>query len=257
MNRETAGRKGQWVTGPFVTAVVLLGAASILAGPVAKWLDMSREKAPLGLAKPLGALDDRALGPFRVLERNSLEPTVVEALGTDQYLNWMVEDTSVPVGDALRFAHLFITYDTGGHNLVPHTPDECRLGAGYQPSQAHDNVEVRLPRLSGFGESIPMRVCTFMKTAVFSRDQVSVVYTFFCNGRFVATRNGVRLLINDPTRRHAFFSKIEVSYPRASREQTVQGAVKLFDYLLPALMKDHFPDFEAAEKAARQVSGGA
>jgi hypothetical protein len=96
-----------------------------------------------------------------------------------------------------------------------------------------------------------------MKTAVFNRDLVSVVYTFFCNGRFVATRNGVRLLINDPRERHAFFSKVEVGFPHATREQNVQGATKLLNHLLPVLVRDHYPDFEAAEKAARTVATGA
>jgi hypothetical protein len=177
---------------------------------------------------------------------------VVDALGTDQYINWVLEDTSVPTADPLRVAYLFVTYDTGGVNLVPHTPDECRLGAGYQPAQPHENVEVNVPHLAPDLASIAVRLCTFVKTAVFNREEVSVVYTFHCDGRFVATRSGVRLLINDLTNRYAYFSKVEVSFPRATREQSLQGAVKLLDRLLPVLVRDHFPDYAAAESAARQ-----
>lgn len=235
-----------FITLPFVIAVALLGAAAILAGPVSSWMDFQQGKAALPLKKPLGALDEGVLLPYRTIGRQVLESTVVEALGTDQYINWTLEDTSVPQTDPLRYAHLFVTYDTGGVNLVPHTPDECRLGAGYQAAQPHENIDIDIPM------TIPVRLCTFLKTAVFNREEVSVVYTFHCNGKFVATRSGVRLLINDLSNRYAYFSKVEVSFPRATREQCLQGAAKLFGRLLPALIKDHFPDFEAAESAVRK-----
>ncbi len=236
------------ITGPFMFAVALLGAAAILAGPVSSWMDFQQGKAALPLKKPLGALDAEALLPYRTIERQVLESTVVEALETDQYINWWLEDTSVPQSDPLRYAQLFVTYYTGGVNLVPHTPDECRLGAGYQAAQPHENVDIDVPL------TIPVRLCTFLKTAVFNREEVSVVYTFHCNGKFVATRNSVRLLINDMSNRYAYFSKVEVSFPRATREQNLQGAAKLLERLLPVLTRDHFPDFEAAESAVRQSS---
>jgi len=240
------------LNGPFIVAVVLLGAAAILAGPVASFMDFQQGKAALPLKKPLSAMDVDGLLPYRVVQRQVLESVVVDALGTDQYINWVLEDTSVPTADPLRVAHLFVTYDTGGVNLVPHTPDECRLGAGYQPAQPHENVEVNVPHLAPDLASIPIRLCTFVKTAVFNREEVSVVYTFHCDGRFVATRSGVRLLINDLTDRYAYFSKVEVSFPQATREQSLQGAAKLLDRLLPVLVRDHFPDYAAAESAARQ-----
>jgi len=240
------------LNGPFIVAVALLGAAAILAGPVASLMDFQQGKAALPLKRPLSAMDVDGLLPYRVVQRQVLESVVVDALGTDQYINWVLEDTSVPTADPLRVAHLFVTYDTGGVNLVPHTPDECRLGAGYQPAQPHENVEVNVPHLARDLASIPVRLCTFVKTAVFNREEVSVVYTFHCDGRFVATRSGVRLLINDLTNRYAYFSKVEVSFPRATREQSLQGAAKLFDRLLPVLVRDHFPDYAAAESAARQ-----
>ena len=233
------------MTLPFGLAVLMLASAAILAGPVSTWMDFQQGKASLPLKKPLGALDIEGLFPYRAIERLALDSTVVEALGTNEYINWLLEDTSLPQGDPLRYANLFVTYYSGGVNLVPHTPDECRLGAGYQPAQPHENKDLDVPK------AIPVRLCTFLKTAVFQHEEVSVVYTFHCNGKFVATRNGVRMLINDLSNRYAYFSKIEVSYPRATRAQNLQGAARLFERLLPVLVKDHFPDFEAAESADR------
>lgn len=240
-----------FLTPAFLVALVMTGVAAFLAGPVAARLDLRHSKEALPLRKPLSELDESTITPYRVVHRQLLDSTVVDALGTDQYIHWTLEDTSVEVNDPLRYCQLFVTYDTGGENLVPHVPDECRLGAGYQPAQAHENREMDVPRLLQAGAKVPVRVCSFVKTAVFNRDEVSVVYTFFCNGEFTATRNGVRLLINDPRNRHSFFSKVEVSFPAANREKNVEGAAKLLDRLLPVLMKNHYPDFAAVEAGSR------
>ena len=242
----------RFFTTPFAIAVALLGTAAILAGPVASRMELRQDKAALPLRAALSAMDVEAIRPYRVVERHVLEPTVVEALGTDQYLHWTLEDTSVPAADPLRRAELFITYDTGGRNLVPHTPDECRAGAGYQPAQPHENATVEAPALGSNMRTVPVRVCTFIKTAVFNREKVTVVYTFGCNGRFAATRTAVRLLINDPRNTYAYFSKVEVSFPRASRTESVVGAARLFNRVLPVLTRNHWPDFQAAERAARE-----
>lgn len=239
-------------TRPFVVAVVLLGAAAVLAGPVANWLNIKHAKLPLPLRKPLNALDEQAIAPYRIIKRHILDPTIVEALGTDLYLDWTLEDTSVPRDDPLRYANLFITYDTGGHNLVPHTPDVCRRGAGYEPAQPHENFDLNILTLGERFRAVSVRICTFAKTDIFSRERVSILYTFNCNGKFVATRWGVRVLLNTPSRTYAYFSKVEVSFPQATRAQCVEGGRKLFGRVLPVLVNAHWPDFEAAETEARR-----
>jgi hypothetical protein len=235
------------VTRPFVVAIVLLGIGALLAGPVARWADFRQTKAALPLKASLSTLSAEALRPYKDLHREDFDPSIVEALGTDEYLSWHLEDTSVAPNDPLRYANLLVTYYSGGNALVPHTPDVCYLGSGYEPAQAHENTEISLPSLDSNAKTVPIRVCSFARTAVFNREITSVVYTFYCNGRFAATRTGVRLLTHDPRDTHAFFSKVEVSFPRATREQNINGAKKLFDRLLPVLTEDHWPDFEAAE----------
>jgi len=241
-NNPPRAPRSRIVTPPFVVAVLILGSAAILAGPVAARLDFRAGKTPVPLRTPLFALDEEALFPYVVLAKRELEPVVIEALGTPHYLAWRLEDTTVESTNSARFADLFVTYYSGGGNLVPHTPDVCYLGNGYNPSQAHENTDLALPRL---GAEVPVRVCSFIKTAIFDSDETTVVYTFHCNGRFVNTRTDVRILINDPTREHAYFAKIEVSFPRAGRAEAVEAARKLLDRVLPVLVKEHFPDVEA------------
>lgn len=243
-------------TPPFLVAVAILGTAAVLGGPVADWMDIKREKLPLPLKAPLSALDEGAIRPYRVVKRHVLDPAIVEVLGTNQYISWTLEDTSVASHDPLRFAEFVVTYDSGGHNLVPHTPDVCRLGAGYQPAQPHENTTVDASALQAKWPSLPVRLCTFLKTDVFQREKVSVVYTFFCNGEFVATRSHVRVLINDLSNTYSFFSKVEVSFPKATRGQCLDGAAKLLNRVLPVLISSHWPDFEREEEAARRRADG-
>ncbi len=246
-NRVRESSQAKLVTAPFVVAVVLLGSAAILAGPVASRLDFRRAKEPLPLTARLTELDVDALYPYVLKEKKYLEPSFVEALGTEEYIQWKLEDTSAAPHDPLRFVNLFVTYYSGGVNLVPHTPDVCYLGNGYNPSQAHENMEMALPSLGAQTPEVPVRVCSFVKTAIFNSHETTVVYTFYCNGHFVSTRTGVRLLINDPAAKHAYFSKIEVSFPGADRSTSIKGARRIFDKVLPILIRDHFPDFQAAE----------
>ncbi|MFQ5589717.1 MAG: exosortase-associated EpsI family protein [Phycisphaerae bacterium] len=237
-----------FITPPFAVAVVVLGASAWLSGPFADWMKFKRDKEPLPLKAPLTMLHTAALTPYKVLDRKILQPEIVDALGTEEYILWTLEDTSLPRDDPLRFASLFVTYYTGKRSRVPHTPDVCYLGSGYEPAQPHEFAATTVASL-GPGESeVPVRVCTFAQTAVFNRREHTVVYTFHCNGRFVARRSAVRLLVNDPLTGHAYFSKVEVSFPAATRAQSLLGAKRLFERALPALVRDHYPDFEAAER---------
>jgi len=235
----------------FVIVVFILIVAAILVGPVAWSMNFQQAKAAIPLRKPLSAMDVERIRPYRVVERVTLDGPVIDALGTDQYIQWLLEDTSVPPGDPLRLVQLFVTYDTGGQNLVPHVPDECRLGAGYEAAMPHDNRDIHIES-PGMNREVPLRVCTFVKTAVFQHNEQTVVYLFHTNGEFAATRDAVRILFNDPRDRFAYFSKVEISFPKAGREESVQGATKLLGKLLPVLLSDHLPDFDAAEKAAEK-----
>jgi hypothetical protein len=104
-----------------------------------------------------------------------------------------------------------------------------------------------------------------MKTAIFNREELTVVYTFHANGQFSADREEVRKTTVNLLSRHAYFSKVEVTFgsprcqPRSlGREESLAAAAKLFNVVLPLLVKDHWPDWEAIEgNATREGSGGA
>jgi len=230
----------------------MLLVAAVLAGPVSRWMNIKLTKKALPLKAPLGSLEAAALAPYRVAERTQLDPVMVEALGTEEYLHWILEDTGLPPDDPARHAILFVTYYSGGRDLVPHTPDVCHLASGYQPAQPHENADLVVHAAGTVPVTIPARVCTFMQTAVHNRRQHTVVYTFRCNGRYVCTRTGVRLLINNPGNVYGYFAKVELSFPTATRAQAIAAAGKLLERVLPVLERDHWPDFDAAEAMARK-----
>lgn len=236
----------------FLLAVILLAIAAILAGPVSAWRDLRQMKEPLPLKRPLSTMREYRLAPYEVVGKQVLEPAMVEALDTDQYIYWELRDTSLPPEDPLATAVLFVTYYTGGSSLVPHTPDVCFVGAGYNPAQPHENKSIEVPTLTPGARELPVRVCTFARTAIFNQEKTTVLYTFHTNGEFVATRTDVRLRTHNPLDTHAYFSKVEIGFPRATRAQAIDGADKLLARVLPVLLEDHYPDFEAAERAARE-----
>lgn len=248
----TLPQTSPYAAAPFLLTVGLLGTAIILGGPVGDWLGFTQSKQPLPLRRPLSQLRVGSLAPYEVIERVSLPAAMTEALGTEHYLKWTLRDTDVPPGQPLSHADLLITYYTGGTQLVPHTPDECYLGSGYEPAQAHRNRDLEVPTLGDREHQVPIRVCTFRRTSVFGGAKHTVVYTFFANDGFVSTRTGVRLRVQDPSDKFAYFSKVEVTFPGASRDQCIEGAGKLFSRLLPTLVNEHWPDPAADDPEPRQ-----
>lgn len=235
---------------PFLIAVGLLGATAILGGPIADWLKLVRHKAPLPLVKPLQEMDRNALGPYRVVEISILTPEELEALGTSDAISWWLRDTRPTEDDPSPIANVLVTYNTGAPSLVPHTPDRCYAAHGYRQAQIYANTEIDVTNLPQRLTPVPVRVLTFEKTGIFGGVEQSVVYTFFCNGRFTTSRNLVRSWTTNPFVRHAFFSKVEVSFADTGRDETVELAADLLSYVLPELLARHWPDFESAEEQA-------
>jgi len=237
---------------PFMIVVALLGCAMVLSGPVADRLGINADKLPLPLKSRLSALDESLLLPYRVVDRIILDSTMTESLGTSEYINWILEDTSLPKNHPLRLVTFLVTYYTGANKMVLHKPDVCYYGAGYQPAQPHEESVVQIKTLGEANQQVPIRVLTFSKTQIHNERKISVIYNFHCNGHFVANSLNVRIMVNSLTNTFSYFSKVEASFPRATREQNIEGVAKLFDLVLPVLIRDHWPDFDASEQQARQ-----
>jgi hypothetical protein len=176
-------------------------------------------------------------------------------LGAADQATWQFIDASVAgLRDPRRLVTCFVTYNTGRPDLVPHIPDNCYLGAGYQIVEA-GNVNIEIAGPVAESEEVPVRAITFVKSDVFERAEPTVVYTFHCNGKFLNTRTQVRAQLGSPFDKGAYFCKIEVSFggphsaPRdCTRDETIEAAEKFLSQMLPVLLRDHLPDWEAVQR---------
>lgn len=251
-------------SGPFIVCVLILASAAVGKEMLVRWAGVAMRKEPVPLRKHLASLDKTRLGDYRVLESGQMTSAMEAAVGTTEYLDWVLEDTSLKLdantrqADPRRKVRLLVTYYTGSQDPVPHTAEVCYLGAGYEQKQAHESRTIEVPALGTSGTKVPIRVCTFIKTAIFNREEPTVVYTFHANGHFAADRDSVRLTIANPLNKRAYFSKVEVSFfgggtriqaRNLGREQSVAAATKLFNTVLPILVQDHWPDWENVERS--------
>ncbi|GMU38411.1 MAG: exosortase-associated EpsI family protein [Phycisphaerae bacterium] len=249
------GRRRAYFSAPLVIVLVLLGGGALVQGPLERWLEVVAHKEAVPLRAALGSLDREALGPYRFVRAEFLTPEYVEALGTDQYLIWTLEDTREAPDSSRRQVHLFVTYYTGGPELVVHRPDECFRASGYTLTEFRRDERLRIDSLGGGGGEIPFRIVTFRKTGLFQQAELSVAYTLYCNGRFTVSPTEVRMWTTSPATRSAYFSKVEVCFlpspgesgpgQPATADETLQGTGELMRYVLPLLMNDIWPSVAA------------
>jgi hypothetical protein len=69
------------------------------------------DKEPLPLKKPLDLLDEKDLGHYKVISKVGIENRqIIKELGTEDYIQWVLEDTDVKFDSVVRKMLLFITY---------------------------------------------------------------------------------------------------------------------------------------------------
>ncbi|MBN1344558.1 MAG: hypothetical protein JXQ73_17845 [Phycisphaerae bacterium] len=242
----------------FLVCVIALG--TCLVGVQALiWSGFQLSKERVDLKAPLTSLNEKALAPYRVVASDRIPKEEVEALGTEEYIRWRLEDTSISNrNDPLRWPTLFVTYYSGTPDQVPHVPEECFLGGGLQQEGGGENTTIKVPGLRPKDDDeVPVRILTFRKTSLIGGDWVpAVVYLFSVNGEFKATRTDVRVTLSNPFERYGYFSKVEVSFTRRQGgagdiEVIRKAAEKLLRKVLPVLVHDHLPNWPPEEAPAK------
>jgi hypothetical protein len=115
--------------------LVCVGVLAVSAGTMSMAIKLSGaylKKEPLPPKNPLSRMDTSKLAPYKVVNKQEINnQDILESLGTEDYIQWTLEDKSVPADSAARFCSLFITY----YELpdkVPHVPEACYTGSGFQ-----------------------------------------------------------------------------------------------------------------------------
>ncbi len=247
MNR-VGDNKATYLQPAFLICAAVLALAGAGMSVAERQLGLYLTKEPLPLKKPLGSMDEAKLAPYRVVAKLRIEnKDVLKKLGTEEYIQWVLEDPRVPADSAVRNVLLFVTY----YELpdrVPHVPEECYAGSGY-PRLVKDGVAFDAGG-PDHGRSVPGTYLLFGASAgnvLQGGGQFPVLYLFRVNGEYAAGRDGVRLALNKNLfSKHSYFCKIELTYNQGpvapAQAAAVKASEKLLSVILPILEQEHWPD---------------
>ena len=245
---QTGENRATYFQPAFLICAAVLALAGAGMSVAQRQLGLYLKKEPLPLKRPLALMDEAKLAPYRVAARLSIDnKEVLERLGTEDYVQWVLEDPRVPKDSAVRNVLLFITY----YELpdrVPHVPEECYAGSGY-PRLAKSNV-VFHAGVPDRAQSVPGTYLLFGASAadvLQGGGQFPVLYLFRVNSEYAGGRDEVRLALNRSLfSKQAYFCKIELAFNQENiaptREAAVEASEKLLSIILPILEREHWPD---------------
>ncbi len=247
MNR-TGQDKAAYLQPAFLICAAVLGLAGAGLSMAEKQLGLYLKKEPWPLKRPLSEIDEAKLAPYRVAARLGIEDEeILKSLGTRDYIQWVLEDPRVPADSAARNVLLFITY----YKLpdrVPHVPEECYTGSGYQRITTN-GVTFQIGAPDG-ARSIPGRYLLFGASAgnvLQGGGQFPVLYLFRVNGEYAGSRDDARMALNKNIfGKHAYFCKIELAFNQGpvapAKAAATEASEKLLSVILPLLEQEYWPD---------------
>jgi hypothetical protein len=244
----------------FLVCVCVLTLAAGGMSAAVSYLGLQFIKKPIPLKRPLDEINEAALSPWKVVEKNKIKnQDVLAELGTDQYIQWILEDTSTDESSPVHYCSLFITYYTGNPDQVPHVPEECYLGGGKILTEWPTELTFDIV-IDGKTQQLPARWLSLenkSENIVESSSKFGVLYFFKVNGVFRGNRDSTRRVMQaNFFSKYSYFSKVEwyffgrstigMQYPE--RDSAVAASQKFLAILVPILENDHWPDWEKATK---------
>jgi len=205
------------------------------------------EQEPWPLDKSLELLDQSGMGPYRVVRKIEIvDKDTLDALGTKDYIQWIIEDTEEPEDSSRRMLMLFITYYPLA-DRVPHVPEECRIGAGYN-LLASKSVEYTL-ETKAIEKTVPGTRLVFQGGSTGHWEKLSVFYLMNVNGIYKGDRKAARrILYMNMFKKHSYFSKVEWNFMTGSgrpgyldEDEGRKAGEKLLAVVLPIFESEHWP----------------
>jgi len=262
---------------PVVAVPLAIMTLSAVAIPTAvSFMGIHLRKLPIQApaARVVSAIPVETASWIRVGQDHQESAEMVEELGTQNYLT-RAYIRKGSVGDKPESVSLHLAYYTGMIDTIPHIPERCMVGGGFQivggpfvipikfdrqgwledrgvegehagkimtartSSSFSDapGVRVRLPR--NVDESA-LRITEFASK---SGDRLFAGYMFIANGGVTDAAESVRLLAFDLKDDYAYYLKVQVSANGiTSAEELAARASSLLSELLPELMRS-VPDW--------------
>lgn len=238
----------------FLICAAVLATAGAGMSIAIKTFGMYLKKEPLPLRKSLDLLDEKQLGSYKVLSKDKIEnQDVLKELGTEDYIQWILEDAeTAPVSPVRKFM-LFVTY----YELpdrVPHVPEECWTGAGYT-RLATEGVTFRISDPGSLSE-IRGKYLVFGGTKTDFLQSIAkfpILYLFKVNGEYAGSRDAARIVLNKNLfGKYSYFSKIELVFNQSlsapSKQEATEASEKVLGVILPILEKEHWPDWKGSSR---------
>lgn len=262
----------------FLAACLILLVAAVGLNASVSFLKLHFKKVPVELTRPLALIPER-IGPWVQISQNAtLDPEMLDVLGTDKYLFRTYADTRIAGNDiAEQFKDLTpmqryqkewelrkinpgavvnfaVTYYTGMVDTVAHVPDRCYVADGYEPSQ-FEEVDWRIIRPAGASITDPLqpvrvRYINFEDQSGTGKISRSVSYFFKVNNQYESGPLGVRRRLADLGEKFGYYCKIETmtlmnDHPASARVQT--------DFLTHAMpeVEKCMPDWEKVHRDAQ------
>lgn len=235
----------------FLICVVVLTTAGAGMSIAIKSFGVFLRKEPLPLKKSFDFLDENDLASYKVISKHKIEnEEIITALGTEDYIQWVLEDTEAEDNSAVEKFMLFITY----YRLpdrVPHVPEECYAGGGFQ-RLASDSITFEIANKAGFKRELRGKYLVFGSTkADFWRkgERFPVLYLFKVNGDYAASREEARIALNKNLfRKSSYFCKVELVFNQTlippNKGQAIKAGEKLLGVILPVLEEKYWPDWQ-------------
>jgi hypothetical protein len=244
----------------FLVCVLLLLTSAATKSLVIRFLGVQLVKFPLDLKQNLNEIDEKALSSYSVHKKLKIDnPDIIETLGTEDYMQWIIVDTDAAPDSPVRYCSIFVTYYTGNPDMVPHVPDECYAGGGNTRMAGYvDSAVLRLDNGQTQQKIEYQNILFGNNDPILASDiQYYVSYLFHANGKYSGSRTETRKILGQNFfSKYSYFSKVEWKfygidafghiYP--DRQQVVQASEKLLQILLPVLERNHWPDWDAANR---------
>jgi hypothetical protein len=245
----------------FLAVAVVLFIAAVGLNATVQTLQLHFKKMPVPMRQEFTKALPAIAGDWvQVARDETLDPEMLSALGTDQFLfcsyvnaakfnrtpedlrRELVEGKTVQEQrkamqpywskDPAAVVQFTLTYYTGKSDTVAHVAERCYVGSGFDPVESGT-------QFWDLNRGLSVRAILFKKGS----DHQSVAYTFHANGHYEADSLKVRTALQDLFQRHGYYAKIEMSCPTPSQDAAAESMKSLLASVLPHV-ELALPDWE-------------
>ncbi|MGA2497423.1 MAG: exosortase-associated EpsI family protein [Tepidisphaeraceae bacterium] len=247
---------GLFASRGFLMVFAVLLVAAIGMNTAVSYLQLHFKKSPVPMRGSFQQIPE-VLGPWvQVAREDTLEPEMLNALATDQYLfcayvnsrklgktieqvrhdfagKSLKEQKEVLNGagyrqrDASAVLVVALTYYTGKADTVAHIPERCYVGDGFDPEATEDQEW-------GLNRGLYVRRIIFRNQDKARSVPYNVAYFFNVNGKYTCNSFDVRGELQNLFNRYGYYAKVELMciHPEPEKAEAVMK-----DFLAPLLPK--------------------